>query len=89
MSENKKKTLNQYEDALTQLSLNLDRTFLMILNLHEYFGKTVPLSEMDAMEIVRSYANISTLIEIAEDYVIRSRELIAETQGTELTCIIG
>ncbi len=89
MSENEKKTLSQYDDALTQLSLNLDRTFLMILNLHEYFDKSVPLSEKDKLEIIYSYDNISTLIEIAEDYVIRSRELIAETQNVEATNIIG
>lgn len=89
MSENEKKTLNQYDDALTQLSLNLDRTFLMILELHEIFNKSLPLSDKDAWNILHMYVNIQTFIEIAEDYVIRSRELIAETQNEEATNIIG
>ena len=88
--ENEEKTgTTNYDDVLTELSLNLDRTFLMILELHEIFSKSLPLSDKDAWNVLHMYGNIQTLIEIAEDYVIRSRELIAETQNVKATRIIG
>ena len=84
-----KKMPLEVADKLTELSLNLDKVSLMILNVSEFFAKDDAPTEHDLMMIKNQFGNIQTMIEIAQDYMISSRETLAEIQGTDPANIVG
>lgn len=77
------------DDVFTQLSLNLDKIFLMTLEVYDYFGKSDGPSARNIDYIRHEFGNISAKMEIAIDYLCRSRDLIAEQQDGEQRSIVG
>lgn len=79
----------ELDDKLTELALYQDRAFTMVLDLMDFFSKPGTPTDRDIATIRLGFANISTKLEIAIDYLLRSRELTAEIQNTEVTNIVG
>ena len=77
------------DDVFTELSLNLDKVFLMSLEIYDYFSKADGPSERNIAYIRQEFGNISTKMEIEIDYLCRSRDLIAEQQEGEQRSIVG
>ncbi len=76
------------EDLLIILDSNLTKAHLMTLTVDEYFGKETP-SERDYHRIIAEFANIKTAVEIAEDYIYESRNMIANALGAECRDLVG
>ena len=76
-------------DVFTELSLNLDRIFLMTLEVNAFFDKPGLPSERDVMNIISQFGNIGTKLEIAIDSIVSSRNLVAEQQEGEMREIVG
>lgn len=79
----------KFDDVLTELSLNLDKSFLMNLEVYDFFSKAGSPTERDIMNIKSQFDNITTKLEIALEFIIRSRNLIAEHQGGDERNIVG
>ena len=77
------------DDVFTELSLNLDKVFLMALEIYDYFGKRDGASDRSIDCIRQEFGNISARLEIAIDYLCQSRDLIAEQQDGEQRSIVG
>ena len=77
------------DDVFTELSLNLDKVFLMVVEIYDYFGKSDGPSDRNIDYIRQEFGNISAKLEIGIDYIVQSRDLIAEQQDGEQRSIVG
>lgn len=72
--------MKQFErdDLLTQLETCLNKVALMTRTVIEDHFSKPELSERDARVIRYEYGNICTALEISDDYLFKSREIVAE-----------
>lgn len=76
------------EDLLILLDSNLTKAHLMTLTIDDFFGTETP-SERDYHRIISEFSNITTMVEIIEDYISESRNMVAGALGTECRDLVG